>query len=97
LHRITSPRFAGSGQRFLDTFRQICGEHAFANVALVTTMWGFEDQGVGLRREFITKQDVVLKIQTELSVDHCHLDGTSVGADLASQLDKQLEHRRKRI
>ncbi|KAF2463833.1 uncharacterized protein BDR25DRAFT_297417 [Lindgomyces ingoldianus] len=51
LHDISSTRFSGSEKRYLNTFRQICGEHAFANVALVTTMWASVDKSIGLRRE----------------------------------------------
>ncbi|KAH6629362.1 hypothetical protein C7974DRAFT_185147 [Boeremia exigua] len=51
LHSITTIRFSGSHKRYLDTFRQICGDDAFKNVALVTTMWHNEKQAIGLRRE----------------------------------------------
>lgn len=57
LHRITSTRFSGSEKRYLETFRRICGEHAFPNVALVTTMWKSVDQSIGLRREVQLQTD----------------------------------------
>ncbi|KAH8725386.1 P-loop containing nucleoside triphosphate hydrolase protein [Phaeosphaeriaceae sp. PMI808] len=131
LHRINSPRFSGSERRYLNTFRQICGEHAFSNVALVTTMWDTVDQTIGLRREnelqrahwadliskgsyvfqhngtsdmartivgqMMTKDDVVLEIQQQLSDDSCELNHTSAGAELASDLDTKLKERRRVI
>lgn len=124
LHRITDPRFSGSSQRFLDTFRKICGEEAYKNVALVTTMWGNEDHGKKLKLEaelqvkywsdlkakgadvfryngssgmaetivghLLKKDDVVLQLQRELA-EATHLEDTSAGSVLASQLDRSLK------
>ena len=131
LHRITGTRVSASEKLYLDTFRRMCGENAYPNVAFVTTMWNSVDKGVGLRREvelqvdywsdfiaqgspvfqyndtpdiaqaivaqLIAKDDVVLRIQDELSDDRCKLGCTSAGAELASQLEKQLEARRQKI
>jgi hypothetical protein len=51
LHRINETRFSGSAKRYLEMFRQICGDDALSNVALVTTMWGQIDPGIGLRKD----------------------------------------------
>lgn len=54
LHKISDNRMTGSSQRYLGMLRKICGDHAFKNVVLVTTMWGLvrpEHEGVVLRRE----------------------------------------------
>jgi len=42
---------AGSPSRVLETFKSICGEEAFQNVILVTTMWDDVPLGVGEKRE----------------------------------------------
>lgn len=131
LHDINTVRFSGSHKRYLDTFRKICGEEAYKNVALVTTMWGGEDHGVKLKREaelqtgpwkdfkakgadvfqyngspgmartivghMLRKDNVVLKMQTELSSAHDMLDHTTAGAALAFQLDERLERSERQI
>ncbi|KAJ4301515.1 hypothetical protein N0V90_003608 [Kalmusia sp. IMI 367209] len=131
LYPITQNRFSGSARRFLETFRQLCGDHALSNVALVTTMWSKIEVNDGLRREvelqdaywgdlisnganvfqyngtqgmaetiaglLLSRDDVVLKIQQELSDDKCELNRTSAGSALASKLDKEIETRRKNI
>ncbi|KAJ9607870.1 hypothetical protein H2200_007949 [Cladophialophora chaetospira] len=52
LHRITDVRMQGSALQYFEMFRRLCGEDAFENVALVTTMWGLlKDKEVGLQRE----------------------------------------------
>jgi hypothetical protein len=52
LHRITDVRMQGSALRYFEMFRRLCGDHAFDNVALVTTMWGLlKDESLGLERE----------------------------------------------
>lgn len=39
LHRITDPRISGSTMKTLKILEKICGESAFPNVVLVSTMW----------------------------------------------------------
>jgi hypothetical protein len=39
LHRISDNRMGQSPLRLLETFKNICGEDAFQNIVLVTTMW----------------------------------------------------------
>lgn len=39
LHRITDPRVSGAAMRSLRVLEMICGEEAYKNVFLVTTMW----------------------------------------------------------
>lgn len=52
LHRITDVRMQGSALQYFEMFRRLCGQHAFENVALVTTMWGLlKDVETGLKRE----------------------------------------------
>jgi hypothetical protein len=52
LHRITDVRMQGSALQYFEMFRRLCGEDAFENVALVTTMWSLlTDKEIGLRRE----------------------------------------------
>ncbi|KAF9533598.1 P-loop containing nucleoside triphosphate hydrolase protein [Crepidotus variabilis] len=50
-HRITDNRMAGSPRRLLETFQNICGEPAFRNVILTTTMWDEIDEEDGASRE----------------------------------------------
>lgn len=51
LHRISDNRMSASPLRLLETFKSICGEQAFANVVLVTTMWDEVTLDVGELRE----------------------------------------------
>jgi hypothetical protein len=51
LHSINTVRFSGSHKRYLDTFSRLCGEDAFKNVALVTTMWEKENHAVKYQRD----------------------------------------------
>lgn len=51
LHSINETRFSGSHKRYLDTFRRLCGEDAFKNVALVTTMWEREKHDIKYQRD----------------------------------------------
>jgi hypothetical protein len=51
LHRITDNRMPGSAKRYLEILQKLCGDMAFRNVALVTTMWSQVRLSVGLRRE----------------------------------------------
>jgi len=52
LHRITDPKMTGSAGRYFRMFQDLCGEEAFKNVILVTTMWDqLKDESVGYRRD----------------------------------------------
>ncbi|OAL03081.1 hypothetical protein IQ06DRAFT_218284 [Phaeosphaeriaceae sp. SRC1lsM3a] len=51
LHSINTVRFTGSHKRYLDTFSRLCGEEAFKNVALVTTMWERERHDTKYQRD----------------------------------------------
>ncbi|KAF2835262.1 hypothetical protein M501DRAFT_999295 [Patellaria atrata CBS 101060] len=52
LHRITDMRMQGSALRYFQMFQKICGEEAFGNVVLVTTMWDqLRDPSIGLKRD----------------------------------------------
>lgn len=39
LHRITDPHLGGPGLDYTNCFKRICGEGAFKNIVLATTMW----------------------------------------------------------
>jgi len=51
LHRISDNRMSASPIRLLETFKSICGQQAFENVILVTTMWDEVSLDVGEERE----------------------------------------------
>lgn len=51
MHRITDRRFTAGDVKTFEIFKRICGDAALANVMLVTSMWGQEDEGKGARRE----------------------------------------------
>jgi myosin heavy subunit len=58
LHRITDVRMQGSAVKNLDMLRSLCGEDAFPNIALVSTMWQtLDDQRVGIEREAMLKSN----------------------------------------
>ncbi|KAF2110482.1 P-loop containing nucleoside triphosphate hydrolase protein [Lophiotrema nucula] len=58
LHRITDPRMQGSAYRYFKMFQSLCGEHAFKNVTLVTTMWDqLKDEAVGYSRDQELRND----------------------------------------
>lgn len=50
LHRITDPRFTGSGLRNLNVLKSLVGEENFRNVRLITTFWSAVDAATGLSR-----------------------------------------------
>ncbi|KAF7357261.1 GTP-binding protein A [Mycena sanguinolenta] len=51
LHRITDNRMGGIACQNFRMFRQLCGDQAFKNVVIVTTMWGQIERTKGLDRE----------------------------------------------
>lgn len=56
LHRISDVRMQGSAVRNLDMLRSLCGEDAFPNIALESTMWQtLDDPKVGIEREAMLK------------------------------------------
>ena len=58
LHRITDVRMQGSAVRNLDMLRSLCGEDAFPNIALVSTMWQtLDDERIGVEREAMLKSN----------------------------------------
>ena len=58
LHRITDNRMQGSTFRYFQIFQRLCGEHAFGNVILLTTMWDqLQDEAVGYRRDQELRKD----------------------------------------
>lgn len=54
LHQIHENKMKGSARHYLEIFRSLCGEHALANVMLVTTRWDrieAHERGNALRLE----------------------------------------------
>ncbi|KAI1412212.1 P-loop containing nucleoside triphosphate hydrolase protein [Hypoxylon sp. FL1857] len=51
LHRINQPRLQGSARRNVKLFEDLCGDTAFRNVILVTTMWDITEKGLAEERE----------------------------------------------
>lgn len=51
MHRISDRKMGGSSQRSLRIFRRLCGEEAFHNVLLVTSMWDLVDIDSAAARE----------------------------------------------
>jgi len=54
LHQIHENRMRGSARHYLEIFRSLCGDHALANITLVTTRWdqiSRDELGDALRRE----------------------------------------------
>lgn len=48
----------GSAYRYFKMFQQLCGEHAFRNVTLVTTMWDqLKDEAIGFQRDQELRND----------------------------------------
>lgn len=58
LHRIIDPRMQGHALRNLQIFEKICGEGAFRNVVLMTTMWDLlPEEGTGYRMDQELRDD----------------------------------------
>ncbi|KAF2500865.1 hypothetical protein BU16DRAFT_442914, partial [Lophium mytilinum] len=58
LHRITDNKMQGNAYRYFKMFQRLCGEHAFQNVVLLTTMWDqLKDEAVGYERDQELRQD----------------------------------------
>ncbi|KDQ06928.1 hypothetical protein BOTBODRAFT_192749 [Botryobasidium botryosum FD-172 SS1] len=51
LHRISDVRMSGISMRTFRIFRQLCGDTAMTNVAMVTTFWESVDKAVAEARE----------------------------------------------
>ncbi|KAF8159706.1 P-loop containing nucleoside triphosphate hydrolase protein [Crassisporium funariophilum] len=50
-HRISDNRMAGTPLKNLDMFKKLCGDNAFGNVILATSMWDEVDIETGIARE----------------------------------------------
>ncbi|KAJ7443403.1 P-loop containing nucleoside triphosphate hydrolase protein, partial [Mycena galericulata] len=50
VHRISDVRMGGASRRNFTMFKKLCGEDAFANVAIVTTRWDLEETAVAEAR-----------------------------------------------
>ncbi|OJD32666.1 p-loop containing nucleoside triphosphate hydrolase protein [Diplodia corticola] len=51
LQSINEVRMRGSSVRYFEMFQQICGEQAFSNVILLTTMWDRVPESEGRKRQ----------------------------------------------
>ena len=51
MHKITDNRMAGSALKYMNMFKELCGEDCVSNVILVTTMWDSVVHDIGVRRE----------------------------------------------
>lgn len=58
LHRISDTRIGSSTRRNLEMMRALCGEDAFENVAVVTTMWHSDDSGIELAKQRSREQEL---------------------------------------
>ncbi|KAI3317399.1 hypothetical protein HD806DRAFT_550471 [Xylariaceae sp. AK1471] len=58
LHRITDVRVQGSTLSSMVLFQELCGDHAFKNVILLTTFWDLQDdKSIGARRQQELRDD----------------------------------------
>ncbi|KAF7327943.1 hypothetical protein MKEN_00374500 [Mycena kentingensis (nom. inval.)] len=57
IHRISDNRMGGIARRNFNMFRELCGEDAFKNVVVITTMWDTIASEVGDKRETQLKTD----------------------------------------
>jgi hypothetical protein len=54
LHPITQTRMTGHDRQYLELFKRLCGEHAYQNIKLVTTMWDRiipKEEGIAYSRD----------------------------------------------
>ncbi|KAI0451119.1 hypothetical protein F5B21DRAFT_488242 [Xylaria acuta] len=58
LHRISDTRIGSSTRRNLEMMRALCGEDAFENVAVVTTMWGSDQSEIELAKQRSREQEL---------------------------------------
>ncbi|KAI0907001.1 P-loop containing nucleoside triphosphate hydrolase protein [Ustulina deusta] len=58
LHRISDTRIGSSTRRNLEMMRALCGEDAFENVAVVTTMWDFGHSEIELAKQRSREQEL---------------------------------------
>ncbi|KAL8420694.1 hypothetical protein RB594_003475 [Gaeumannomyces avenae] len=68
LHRISDNRVGGSGRRNIDMLKAMIGEAAYANVALVTTMWG-GGGSAAMPATTTETRDTLLRREEELRTD----------------------------
>ncbi|KAJ2998469.1 hypothetical protein NUW58_g304 [Xylaria curta] len=58
LHRISDTRIGSSTKRNLEMMRALCGEDAFENVAIITTMWASDHSEVELAKQRNREQEL---------------------------------------
>ncbi|KAI1114496.1 P-loop containing nucleoside triphosphate hydrolase protein [Nemania sp. NC0429] len=58
LHRISDTRIGSSTRRNLEMMKALCGEDAFENVAVVTTMWRADDSEPELAKQRAREQEL---------------------------------------
>ncbi|KAL8369667.1 hypothetical protein RB595_000143 [Gaeumannomyces hyphopodioides] len=68
LHRISDNKVGGSGRRNIDMLKAMIGEAAYANVALVTTMWGGGGSAIMTATTTETRE-TLLRREEELRTD----------------------------
>ncbi|KAI1747908.1 hypothetical protein F4782DRAFT_519368 [Xylaria castorea] len=58
LHRISDTRIGSSTRRNLEMVKALCGEDAFENVAVVTTMWSSDHSGIEHAKQCSREQEL---------------------------------------
>ncbi|KAI1291689.1 hypothetical protein F5Y03DRAFT_29116 [Xylaria venustula] len=58
LHRISDPRIGSSTRRNLEMMKALCGEDAFENVAVITTMWASGESEVEIIKQRSREQEL---------------------------------------
>lgn len=58
LHRISDNRMSGSAMKNLQLFRRLCGQQVMPNAVIVTTMWSYVPEELGIMREECLKEEV---------------------------------------
>ena len=80
LHPITRNTFDLQAQRILKTFQQLCGEHYFRNVVIVTTMWDVASESAlsacGDREKDLCQSEHVWRDMITRGASYLRFDGT---------------------
>ncbi|KAI1271869.1 hypothetical protein F5Y07DRAFT_403956 [Xylaria sp. FL0933] len=58
LHRISDTRIGSSTKRNLEMMRALCGEDAFSNIAVVTTMWASDKSEMEFAKQCSREQEL---------------------------------------
>ncbi|KAI0184667.1 hypothetical protein EV127DRAFT_443681 [Xylaria flabelliformis] len=58
LHRVSDTRVGSSTRRNLDIMKALCGEDAFENVAVMTTMWSSDYSGIEHAKQCSREQEL---------------------------------------